>query len=734
MDSSFLEQLEKEITCAICQEHYMEPKILPCLHYYCKRCILKLSLRTASNEPFLCPVCREETTIPQGGVENLKTAFFVNGFQANFLMLQKVYGKVEFVCEECSSSDKAQAFCRHCAVFICKECEMQHKRMKCFTSHEVVSLDDLQKGTAKEISARESMMKTCSVHEEPLILYCFDCNILICRDCTLTVHKHHKFEFSKVVGPDAKKELLENLCPLKNAAQALSGAVEDVVTTKLAVEAQAIDIVGNIQDSFSQLELILNQCKQRVLRDVTCLVQKKADKLSGQEKDLRSGKAEVESVIDYTEKFVGNCSSNEIMSMKTDIRRRIDEIEKLYTSKYEWNLDPVEEADIGVEVKCAEDLQSLCETKIKIVQRWDPTKFTVRRDEITAVEVHKIAKVTVTTTQSKSKIDGCDDVVLVSKLKSLTDGTHSICDVEQIKHGEYNIQCKPSIRGRHELTVSLSSGEPLSGSPFSILVSAPPTKLGKPVQVWSGIHNPSGITVSSEGDIFVCEWFGDIIKLDAEGNKHVMVDYSRANLSRLSDIAADEECLYCTGNTNEVLQIDLSGKNIARYKVQQDSGPGHRGVAIIRQEVMLCECNNKGTIMVYNRKLKYVRRIVYKDAREFSALSADTQNNVYVTDYTSSMVHVFRNDGILLRSFGCDSSNVKWLMKPWGLCVSGQYVYVTNYYSHSVSIFTAAGDVVTSFGQHGHEEGMLEGPSGICVDANSFVYVLDYNNHRVQCF
>ncbi len=58
-----LKELEKEITCSVCQEHYTEPKVLPCLHYYCKECVLRLALRTASNKPFSCPECRKETTL-----------------------------------------------------------------------------------------------------------------------------------------------------------------------------------------------------------------------------------------------------------------------------------------------------------------------------------------------------------------------------------------------------------------------------------------------------------------------------------------------------------------------------------------------------------------------------------------------------------------------------------------------------------------------------------------------
>ena len=73
-----VEELEREITCGIYQEHYTEPKALPCLHYYCKKCVLRLTLRTGTGKPFSCPECHCEATLPEGGVDELKTAFFVN--------------------------------------------------------------------------------------------------------------------------------------------------------------------------------------------------------------------------------------------------------------------------------------------------------------------------------------------------------------------------------------------------------------------------------------------------------------------------------------------------------------------------------------------------------------------------------------------------------------------------------------------------------------------------------
>ena len=104
--------VEDEITCPVCQDHFQEPKILPCCHYYCKGCIQKLALRAGANKPFPCPECRSDTLLPGNDPNQLPTAFFVNRMKELHTKMEKAHGKVEALCEQCSG-DKATAFCRH---------------------------------------------------------------------------------------------------------------------------------------------------------------------------------------------------------------------------------------------------------------------------------------------------------------------------------------------------------------------------------------------------------------------------------------------------------------------------------------------------------------------------------------------------------------------------------------------------------------------------------------------
>ena len=88
------EELEEEITCPVCQDHFREPKILPCLHYYCKECVRQLALRAGPNRPFACPECRSGTVLPQNDPDQLRTAFFVNRMKELHAKMEKTQGEV----------------------------------------------------------------------------------------------------------------------------------------------------------------------------------------------------------------------------------------------------------------------------------------------------------------------------------------------------------------------------------------------------------------------------------------------------------------------------------------------------------------------------------------------------------------------------------------------------------------------------------------------------------------
>ena len=317
-------------------------------------------------------------------------------------------------------------------------------------------------------------------------------------------------------------------------------------------------------------------------------------------------------------------------------------------------------------------------------------------------------------------------------LKSLYNNVNTECKVGQTGAGQYSIQYRPTVRGCHELTVSVD-GQQVAGSSFPVFVSIPPTQLGKHVKVWTNLTWPTGITVNSVGDILISDMHGNIVKFDAEGNRRTLVEQNGSRT--LWKIEVDDKNIYCIDySSNTILKCDQNGRNIQVQEVEHVS-KGLTGLAVVGGEVMVCEDVNRGTIMVYDKELNYVRRIEHLYMGQLRGISADSHGNLYCADWDNSVIQVFSNDGVFLRSFGSDGMGEKKVNTPEGLCVSGRYVYVCNSGSCNISVFTTDGVYVTSFGQRGSHAGDFNYPHSVCVDKDGFVYVTEYySNNRVQCF
>ena len=717
-----VEDLEKEITCAICHEHYTEPKVLPCCHYYCKKCIHHLALRTGIDKPFPCPECRKDTTLPEASVNNLPTAFFLNRMKEVHSKLELAYGKVEAKCESCLE-DKAEAFCRQCTKFICAECVKQHQRMKkLFPGHEVSTLEELKEGGVEEILIQEPSHKACKVHKQPMSVYCYDCNTLICRDCTIKDHLGHKYEFMLVAVPKAKEELTQQLDPLMKSQESLFHAIKEIQTTIAEVEDQGGSVANTIKISCKELHTIIDDHQESLLTEAATRVQQKVKRLSGQEKSLSTAYAVVQGVIEYTKQCLEHSADDEVVRMRFEMQSRIDrEIQE--QQKEGENLAPVEEADMGVEVSCAEDLKQICLTKAKL-----NFLCTITGEGVKSAEMNKTSDFRVVT-------NGKPTVVIECHLKSLASTSTSKCIVDLIEDREYRIQYTPTVRGRHEVIVTVN-GQEVAGSPFPVFVSIHPTQLGKPVQVITGVERPWHLALNPAGNIIVRD-SQTITMLDKTGKKLMKSEY---DFHCPLGVAVDstDGCVYVTDNLANISKIIKLSPDLKLKQVfESNSEFNYRGESVVGDEVMVC-CLD-ASVMVYTKELEYLRKIgSHGDTdgpgqyNRIFGLCSDEHSNVYVCDYSKSRVQVFSNGGEFLHSLDRDGYDVKKLKCPHDVCVSGhgQYVYVTNYSGHSVSVFTTDGDYVTIFGQCGD----LLYPRGVCVDKDGFVYVCDHGNNRLQIF
>ncbi len=577
-----LEDLEKEITCAICQEHYTDPKTLPCLHCYCKQCILKLALRVDQGKPFPCPECRKDTVLPEGGVEELQSDFKLNRLKSMYLKHKKALSK-QVTCEICNAKATAEAFCHQCDKFVCKNCIDMHSVMTAlFEGHECVPIEQLQKLQSEQLLPKHPEPKKCSVHKKKLKIFCFDCNKLICRDCTVKDHRDHNIEFNNVAADDKKKQLLEMLKPLKEVKESLSQSIKDVIKVESEIQTQQKEITHKIESSFDELHKIIELRKQQLLREVNRNTEDKIKMLDTQKEKLSIASAEVRSVIDYTEQSVKLCSDDEVMSMHRDIMSKI-QTQITESDKQKTDMELSEKADLIADVDCTKALQQFCEENTWVANNAIVDLLEVKEVPKT-MEVGEELKFTIQNKSGKTSSAKnlkcqfqCIDTAAVYSAKT-----------NAISANKYEITYTPPLRGRYNLTIS-AYDHPVPGSPFTIVAYLSPMKLNRPTKVWNNVTSPFSIAINSHKETFTVEYQKAIAVFNEEGHKIKWIDQKSLKINGLCRLAIDHEdnVYYIEESSNKIGKCDRYFNNFKVQEVKQLQGCGHYDVTVVGEVMSL---------------------------------------------------------------------------------------------------------------------------------------------------
>ena len=675
---------------------YQEAKLLPCMHYYYRE-------------------CRKDTTLPSGSAEQLQSAFFVERMKDVYGKMAKAEGWVEAVCESCSLKGKAIAFCRQCTAFLCAHCVEHHKTLRVFAGHKVDTLEDLKKGGAMDIPLKEALPPKCPEHDEPMKIFCFDCNHLICRDCVLYDHHENKSDFVKKCATESRKSLRDSLTPLQKIQANITGADKKLVTTEAQLDAQEKEVCQTIKRSFAQLKAILEQRETELLNKAVTLAREKKDALTAQRKGLRMAETEIQSLVEFVERNVESTSDQDLMVIHTQVQAKMDEEEKRHQ---QLSLEPATTADITYDPLSPDAIPRDLGEVLRLSQFLHVFKI----GDLLSIQLGKPCKITL-------KAPNHRNLTIRAELKSLVDPASSVqADVTQKGVGVYNITCTPRVRGRHDLTVKVN-GKDIVGSPFQVFVQIHPTQLGPCVRKITGFSNPWGIALNNKQQLVVAEAGGKKVSvMERDGKRVQTIECDK--FRDIRGVATDPDIYVTDRGTQCLFKFNKKGRLL---KAVQNELKCTIFIKTIKNQLYMSDRDNNLAKM-FDTDCNVIGTIPTNECpKPFDIAEGD--DGLYVVGGDKISVYSCAPNEDFICHLNIQPSSVK-LSGLWGICFDcSGHLFVTQIGSgvKDVYVFTPSGEHVACFGLASSGVLMVN-PAGIVIDEDGFVYVCGFDSYNIVVF
>jgi PKD repeat protein len=217
-------------------------------------------------------------------------------------------------------------------------------------------------------------------------------------------------------------------------------------------------------------------------------------------------------------------------------------------------------------------------------------------------------------------------------------------------------------------------------------------------------NKPLGICVDSAGYLYVSDyWNNRIQKFDSSGTFIEKFVFSQGSGDGQFGLGPDSVAVDSAGNlyvtdpiNSRVQKFDSSGTFIAKW------GSYGAGIGQLRSP---------------------------------TGIAVDADSNVYVADSLNNRIQEFSSTGTFLTAWGLRGSGDGEFEEPRGIVVDAEgYVYVTDHYNNRIQKFDANGTFITTWGSEPPGDSEFFYPEGVAIDDAGNVYVVDTNNHRIQKF
>ena len=329
------------LVCKLCDKPYQHkdgPLLLPCLHSFCKPCLTEYVKKApAADNKMACPTCNDR--FPQD-INQLPINLRLSHLAKTATYEKQAKGG-NVKCEACDESPKdATTFCCNCCEFYCAKCKKDHQKFLKNEEHELINLSKFEKGDFKA----HSPPPKCPLHKEKQIIFCDDCETLICLYCAQTKHQEHKKSSIEDTSTKEKAQLRQLTDGVDVALGAMDGCLQQIQDTRDEVKVSA-EVAANRIDKMCDELIKAVENRRKVLKG-KCqeIAEGKDDVLSNQMVQVQCLRRNLGFAHLHALDAINNHAPEEILSIKKPIQARLNKTFETYKRE---SMEPREDDSIN---------------------------------------------------------------------------------------------------------------------------------------------------------------------------------------------------------------------------------------------------------------------------------------------------------------------------------------------------------------------------------------------------
>ncbi|XP_070551014.1 tripartite motif-containing protein 2-like [Ptychodera flava] len=672
------------LTCKLCSSVYSDPRILSCLHSFCKRCLD--SQEGKRRGVLACRSCNAEFTLPDVGVDSLQRNLFLAEIVEVAELMKTFSEKGKLSCQACKCPD-AVTHCIECSQFLCASCKSAHGRFRVSRDHQLIDCDGYGSDGRGEKVYGVAQQRTpyCTSHPSQTVdLYCRTCHTLICMRCTTQdhqspVHDHLPIGRARELRQRQLQLLMRTLTTkrekMDEAAESITEDLQDLNASCKRIESQ---IYQQTQKFVSHILLMREQITEVLLTRVM----EKRKVLETQIRNLKS-KSHVVADAEALAELFEYANPPQYLAIHRLLEERLSQLIDSHT-----DTDPLENAHVEflpddrlLEFGIGEIMTS---SAIASNTRVEGLKRVVKtHDEITLRVIPK---------DQHGRVIRADNSLRVHVLDSVGKELEEIEMMQREDGSQVGIICMEN-EGNFDVRVTLWNKE-VRMSPFTVTVvpfGGVIRKVGGEGSEPGKFRFTYGIAVNHRDELTVTDHYNKRLQvMHWNGKVRKVIQFLSSSDLRPRDVAVQDDGTHVIteGSNKQVLVCDEDGQVSASFGGKDQVDPN--GVAVTKD----------GHIVVMDQQGRSMKYTI-----------------------TGSTLHP-------LGVFG------KPIFKKalYVAVNSLNETYVSDQSNHQVQVIDARGNLAFSIGSFGDQDGQVSSPTGIDIDEHDNVYVCDLNNDRVVKF